>query len=129
MKGVSGGLKGELSQFRELQAFAQFGTSDLDAATRRQLDRGQRATELLKQPQFEPLSMAEESVVLYALNRGLLDDVPVAKVPGFEDGLRKFLASNHPDLLRDVTSSPVMNDDVDGRMRSIISQFKETVPY
>ena len=69
MQSVSGGLKGELAQFRELQAFAQFGTSDLDAATRRQLERGQRVTELLKQPQYSPLSLAEEVVVIYALTR------------------------------------------------------------
>ena len=76
MKAVSGGLKGDMSQYRELAAFAQFGTSDLDAATRRQLERGQRATEVLKQDQFQPLSLAEEVVVIYALTGGLLDDVP-----------------------------------------------------
>ncbi|MFN0146363.1 MAG: F0F1 ATP synthase subunit alpha, partial [Dehalococcoidia bacterium] len=129
MKSVSGGLKGEMSQFRELQAFAQFGTSDLDVSTRRQLERGQRATELLKQPQFTPLSMAEESVVLHALSGGYLDDVPVNKVRSFEDGLRKFLASNHPELLKGITDNPVMSDDLTGRMKSVITTFKDTVPY
>jgi F-type H+-transporting ATPase subunit alpha len=129
MKAVSGGLKGEMSQFRELQAFAQFGTSDLDAATRRQLERGQRATELLKQPQFAPLSMAEETVVLYALSGGLLDDVPVNKVRPFEDALRKFLGSNHPELLRDIAANPVMSPELQEQMRGIISTFKTTVPY
>ena len=129
VKAVSGGLKGEMSQFRELQAFAQFGTSDLDQATRRQLERGQRATELLKQPQFGPLSMAEEAVVLYALSSGSLDDVPVAKVRSFEEGLRKFLASNHPDLLRDLTANPVSSPEVQERMKSVIATFKQTVPY
>jgi F-type H+/Na+-transporting ATPase subunit alpha len=129
MKSVSGGLKGEMSQFRELQAFAQFGTSDLDAATRRQLDRGLRATELLKQPQFTPLSMSEETVVLHSLSSGLLDDVPVNKVRGFEDGLRKFLGSNHPELLKAIADAPVMNEELGSRMASVITTFKDTVPY
>ncbi len=129
MKSVSGGLKGEMSQFRELQAFAQFGTSDLDSATRRQLERGQRATELLKQPQFSPLSMAEETVVLFSLSSGLLDDVPVNKVSAFEDGLRKFLASNHPDALRDIAANPVMTPELTERLRSIVGTFKQTVPF
>ncbi len=129
MKAVSGGLKGEMSQFRELQAFAQFGTSDLDAATRRQLERGQRATELLKQPQFTPLSMAEESVVLYALSGGMLDDVPVAKVSSFEAGLRSFLSSNHPELLKELTDNPVSSPEVQEQMKGAINTFKQTVPF
>ncbi len=129
MKTVSGGLKGEMSQFRELQAFAQFGTSDLDAATRRQLERGQRATELLKQPQFTPLSMAEEVAVLFSLSSGLLDDVPVAKVRPFEDALRKFLASNNPEVLRDIAASPVMTPELTEKLRGIITTFKTTVPF
>src|SRR6185295_7006504 len=129
MKSVSGGLKGEMSQFRELQAFAQFGTSDLDAATRRQLERGQRATELLKQPQFTPLSMAEESVVLYALSGGMLDDVPVAKVSSFEAGLRSFLSSNHPELLKELTDNPLSSPEVQEQMKGAINTFKQTVPF
>jgi len=129
MKTVSGGLKGEMSQFRELQAFAQFGTSDLDAATRRQLERGQRATELLKQPQFTPLSMAEEVAVLFSLSSGMLDDVPVAKVRSFEDGLRKFLASNNPEVLRDIAASPVMTPELTEKLRGVITTFKTTVPF
>jgi F-type H+-transporting ATPase subunit alpha len=129
MKAVSGGLKGEMSQYRELQAFAQFGTSDLDASTRRQLERGQRATELLKQPEYAPLSMAEETVVLFALSRGLLDDVPVSKIASFEENIRKYLASNVPELLRDITENPVMTDDLEQRLRSTIQSFKDTVPY
>jgi len=129
MKTVSGGLKGEMSQFRELQAFAQFGTSDLDAATRRQLERGQRATELLKQPQFTPLSLAEEVAVLFSLSSGMLDDVPVAKVRAFEDGLRKFLASNNPEVLRDIAASPVMTPELTENLRGVITTFKTTVPF
>ena len=129
MKSVSGTLKGDMSQFRELQAFAQFGTSDLDAATRRQLERGQRATEILKQGQFAPLSLAEEVAVIYSLTGGLLDDVPVAKVTPFEDGLRKFLASNHPELLSEITANPVMTPELTEKLKAVISSFKQTVPF
>ena len=129
MKTVSGGLKGDMAQFRELQAFAQFGTSDLDAATRRQLERGQRATEVLKQGQFQPLSLAEETAVIFSLTQGLLDDVPVAKVRDFEAGLRRFMASNHPELLAEVTDNPVMTPEFSAKLTSAINTFKTTVPY
>ncbi len=129
MKSVSGGLKAEMSQYRELQAFAQFGTSDLDASTRRQLERGQRATELLKQGLLVPLSQAEEVAVIYSLTGGLLDDVPVAKVQNFEAELRKFMASNHPDVLKDITENPVMSPELTERLKAAINSFKQTVPF
>jgi F-type H+-transporting ATPase subunit alpha len=129
MKTVSGGLKGDMSQYRELAAFAQFGASDLDAATRRQLERGQRATEVLKQDQFTPLSLAEEVVVIYALTGGLLDDVPVAKVRAFEGELRKFLGSNNPELMAEIEGNPVMTPELQERVRGVIQTFKDTVPY
>jgi F-type H+-transporting ATPase subunit alpha len=129
MKAVSGGLKGDMSQYRELAAFAQFGTSDLDAATRRQLERGQRATEVLKQDQFQPLSLAEEVVVIYALTGGLLDDVPVNKVRAFEAELRKYLGSNQRDLVAEIQASPVMTPELQERLKSVITTFKDTVPY
>jgi F-type H+-transporting ATPase subunit alpha len=129
MKSVSGGLKAEMSQFRELQAFAQFGTSDLDASTRRQLERGQRATELLKQGLLVPLSQAEEVAVIYSLTGGLLDDVPVTKVQGFEAELRKFMASNHPEILREITDNPVMSPELTERLKAAINTFKQTVPF
>jgi F-type H+-transporting ATPase subunit alpha len=129
MKSVSAGLKGEHAQFRELQAFAQFGTSDLDAATRRQLERGLRVNEILKQGQFEPLDLAEESVVILALKEGYLDDVPVEKVGSFEAGLRGYLASNHPDLRSKILAERVLSDDIAGSIRGAIKTFKEAVPY
>src|SRR6185295_14801885 len=129
MKTVSGTLKGDMSQFRELQAFAQFGTSDLDAATRRQLERGQRATEVLKQGQFAPLSLSEEVAVIYSLTGGLLDDVPVAKVRGFEDELRKFMASNHPELLEEIRNSPILTPELTEKLKRVIGTFKQTVPF
>ncbi|MEO9256607.1 MAG: F0F1 ATP synthase subunit alpha [Tepidiformaceae bacterium] len=129
MKTVSGTLKGDMSQFRELQAFAQFGTSDLDASTRRQLERGQRATEILKQGQFQPLSLAEEVAVIYSLTGGLLDDVPVEKIRSFEEALRKFMASNHPELLEEITANPVMTPEYTEKLKAAITTFKQTVPF
>jgi F-type H+-transporting ATPase subunit alpha len=129
MKSVAGTLKGDMSQFRELQAFAQFGTSDLDAATRRQLERGQRATEVLKQGLLSPLSLSEEVAIIFALTGGLLDDVPVNKVQAFEAGLRKFLASNHPDLLKKIADQRVLSPEISDALRAAISTFKTTVPF
>jgi F-type H+-transporting ATPase subunit alpha len=129
MKTVSGGLKGEMSQYRELAAFAQFGASDLDAATRRQLERGQRATEVLKQDQFTPLSLAEEVVIVNALTSGQMDDVPVVKLKSFETELRKFLGSNERDLVGQVQSNPVMTPELAERVKAAVQTFKDTVPY
>ncbi|PFG74401.1 F0F1 ATP synthase subunit alpha [Tepidiforma thermophila] len=129
MKAVSAGLKAEMSQYRELAAFAQFGTSDLDAATRRQLERGQRATEILKQDQFQPLSLAEEVFVIYALTSGMLDDVPVPKIRSFENELRKYLASNEKALMDEIQANPVMTPELQERITNVIKTFKETVPY
>ena len=129
MKTVSGTLKGDMSQYRELQAFAQFGTSDLDAATRRQLERGQRATEVLKQPQFSPLSMAEQVGIMFALSQGHLDDVPVDKVADFDAQLRRFLNSNHPELLDQITNEKVLTDEISQKLTEVITSFKQTVPF
>ena len=129
MKTVSGTLKGDMSQYRELQAFAQFGTSDLDAATRRQLERGQRATEVLKQPQFSPLSMSEEVAIMFALSQGHLDDVAVNKVSDFDSQLRRFMTTNHPELLQQIADEKVLTDDISAKLTAAITSFKQTVPF
>jgi len=129
MKTVSGGLKGDHAQFRELQAFAQFGTSDLDAATRRQLERGQRVNEVLKQGLFAPLDLGEEVAVIFALTQGMLDDVPVEKIAAFEREFRSFLASNQPDLLQKIEAEKSMSDDVQSALAAAVKTFKDTVPY
>ncbi len=129
MKTVSGTLMLDLAQYRSLLAFAQFGTSDLDSATRRQLERGQRATELLKQPQFAPLSLSEEVTVVFALNQGLLDDVPVTKVRSFQTELRKFLASNHPELMSRISNERALNPEIEAGLRGAVATFKQTVPF
>ncbi len=129
MKTVAGRLKGDLAQYNELQAFAQFGTSDLDAATRRQLERGQRAVEVMKQPQYRPLSMAQEVTILYALNNGYLDDVPVDKIRDFEAAFHKFIASSHPEIIDAIRSEKVLGDEPAKRLGDAITEFKNTVPY
>ena len=129
MKAVAGRLKLDHAQFRELQAFAQFGTSDLDVATKRQLDRGLRVNEVLKQGQFAPLSLAEEVVVIYSVTQGLMDDVEVEKVAAFEEGLRKFLLTNHQDLAAKIESEKDLSEELDAEVRKVIETFKETMPY
>ena len=129
MRSVSGRLKLDHAQFRELQAFAQFGTSDLDVATQRQIERGLRANEILKQPQFAPLSLAEEVAVIFALTQGLLDDVPTEKVASFESAFVSYLASNRPELAAKIESERELTDEIDGEVRAAVEDFKETVPY
>ena len=105
MKKVAGRIKGELAQYREMAAFAQFG-SDLDASTQRLLARGARLTELLKQPQYSPLPVEEQVCVIYAGIRGYLDPLPVDRVRAFEDGLLGALRSQHADILDAIRDSP-----------------------
>ena len=111
MKKVAGKIKGELAQYREMAAFAQFG-SDLDATTQRLLNRGSRLTELLKQPQFSPLKMEEQVCVIYAGVNGYLDALPVNRVRAFEDGLLSLLRSSTAGLLDDIRTSKDLSDDI-----------------
>ncbi|MBI2761071.1 MAG: F0F1 ATP synthase subunit alpha [Chloroflexi bacterium] len=129
MKDVAGRLRLDMSQYRELQAFAQFGTSDLDAATRRQLERGQRAVEVLKQPQFQPMDAAQEVIVLYALSNGFIDDVPVEKVRQFEAALLDFMGSNHPEIGRAILQEKRISPELGAQVDSAIREFKANVPY
>ena len=129
MKQVAGQLRIDMAQYRELQAFAQFGTSDLDAATRRQLERGQRAQEILKQPQYEPLSMAEQVEIFWALNNGSLDDVPVEKVQAFEAAFHKFMESNKPEIAAKLMDKKILDDEIEAALKTALTDFKNTVPY
>jgi F-type H+/Na+-transporting ATPase subunit alpha len=129
MKQVAGRLKGDMAQYGELQAFAQFGTDDLDAVTRRQLERGQRTVEVLKQPQYQPLSLVEEVAVLFALTNGLMDDVPVDKVRAFETGFRKFVLSSHPEIAEAINREKALTDETSAALTSAAQEFKTTVPY
>src|SRR4029077_14079662 len=116
MKKVAGRIKGELAQYREMAAFAQFG-SDLDATTQRLLNRGARLTELLKQPQFSPLKMEEQVIVIYAGVNGYLDPIPVAKVRGFEQGLLSLARGKHADLLDSIRKSGDLSDADAGKLK------------
>jgi F-type H+-transporting ATPase subunit alpha len=129
MKQVAGQLRINMAQYRELQAFAQFGTSDLDAATRRQLERGQRAQEILKQPQYQPLSMAQQVQIFWALNNGFMDDVPVEKVQSFEAAFHKYMESNKPEIAKRIMQEMTLNDQIEADLRSAVGEFKNTVPY
>ena len=125
IKKLGGGVRLALAQFRELAAFAQFA-SDLDEATRKQLERGQRVTELMKQKQYSPLSVAEMAVSLYAANEGLLDDVEANKIVDFEDALHAFVNSNHAELMETINSTGDYNDEIAANIKAAIESFKAT---
>jgi F-type H+-transporting ATPase subunit alpha len=128
IKKLGGGVRLALAQFRELAAFAQFA-SDLDEATRRQLERGQRVTELMKQKQYAPLSVAEMALSLYAVNEGFLDDVPVAKVVAFEAALHAHAGANHADVLSKINATGDYNDEIAGALRKAVEAFKAMGAY
>ncbi|HMH69299.1 MAG TPA: F0F1 ATP synthase subunit alpha [Pinirhizobacter sp.] len=125
VKKLSGGIKLSLAQFRELAAFAQFA-SDLDAATRAQLDRGQRVTELMKQAQYSPLSIAELGVSVFAAEKGYLDDLPVNKVLPFEKGLHAFMRQNHGELMSKIEKTGDWNNDIEATFKAAADEFKKT---
>lgn len=124
MKKVAGRLKLDLAQYRSLAAFAQFGSS-LDRATREQLERGQRMTEILKQPQYQPYSLASEVLIIYAGVNGLLDDIPVEKVRAFESGFLRFMEASHPDVGRKITDSKDLDADNEAALKRAIDEFKK----
>src|SRR6476659_1455288 len=125
MKGLSGGIRTDLAQYRELAAFAQFA-SDLDAATRKQLDRGARVTELLKQAQYSPLPISLMGASLFAVNKGYFDDIEVKRVLPFETGLHGWLKDKHAALLNKLESNKAMDKDAEAELTSAIEAFKKT---
>ena len=128
IKKISGGIKLALAQYRELAAFSQFA-SDLDEATRRQLEHGQRVEELMKQPQFKPMTVAEMGVVLYAANEGYIEDVPVNKILDFEQDLLGYVNSEHGDWMRSITETGDYSDEIVDHMKSAIEAFKASHSY
>ncbi len=125
MKKVAGRIKGELAQYREMAAFAQFG-SDLDATTQRLLNRGSRLTELLKQPQFSPLKMEEQVCVVYTGVNGYLDPLPVERVRAFEDGLLGLLRGQHADILDAIRSSRDLDDATAAKLKGVVDSYAKT---
>ena len=127
MRQVAGRLRLDLSQYRELAAFAQFA-SDLDKRTRDQLERGKRMEELLKQDQYQPMPVAQQVIVLFAGGNGLLDDVPVDKVRQFEKELLRFLSSSHPGIEQALTKEKALSPDTEKLLRGAIDEFKKSSP-
>ena len=120
---VAGRLRLDLAQYRELATFAQFGTADLDAATRAQLARGQLATEVLKQPQYAPLSLEEEVVILFAVNSGAMEEVPLDRTAQFEEGLIRHISGNHPDILASIQETRDITDDTEAKLNEAIAAY------
>ncbi|MFT7387806.1 MAG: F-type H+-transporting ATPase subunit alpha [Candidatus Endobugula sp.] len=125
VKKLSGGIRTALAQYRELAAFSQFA-SDLDDATKAQLDQGERVTELMKQKQYTPLSIAEMGVVLFAANEGYLNDIEVVKIGAFESALLSYMASEHGELMNQINDSGNYNDEISSKFKSALEAFKAT---
>ena len=129
MKSVSGSLKIQMAQFRELETFAQFGTSDLDDATKQQLDRGQRILELLKQNEASPITMEQQVCMFHIANDGVLDDIPVEKVKEFEMGWYDYAESNMSEVLSTIKSSGELSDDAKKTISEISSKYKKSMGF
>ena len=125
VKGQSGGIRNDLAQYRELAAFAQFA-SDLDEATRKQLDRGARVTELLKQKQYSPLPISLMSASLFAVNKGYMDDIDVKKILPFEHGLHAYLKDKHAAMLAKVEDTRALDKDAEAELNSAVAAFKKS---
>ncbi len=123
MKQVAGQLRLDLAQYREMAAFAQFG-SDLDAATQAQLSRGERLVELLKQDQYKPLSVAQQIIAIFAGVRGLLEDIAIEDVKRFETGLLNFIAEKHPDIISGIEKDKKLDDAKEAKLKEVIQEYK-----
>ena len=123
VKKLGGGIRLALAQFRELAAFAQFA-SDLDEATRKQIERGRRVTELMKQKQYSPLTVAEMAASLYAADRGYLDDIPLEQVGPFEAALHSFVNSERADLMQRINEAGDFNEDIEAGLKAALDDFK-----
>ena len=128
IKKLGGGVRLALAQFRELAAFAQFA-SDLDEATRRQLDRGRMVTELMKQPQYQPLQVWEMALTLFAANNGYFDDIEVPKALAAEKALREFAKSNHGSLVEEIERDKKFSKEVEAKLHELLKDFKKNGAY
>ena len=125
IKKLGGGIRLALAQYRELAAFAQFA-SDLDESTRSQLEHGQRVTELMKQKQYKPMSVAQMAVSIYAVEKGFLKDVEIDKIMDFEESLQSFMASEYAELMAEIDKTGNYNDDIDAQLKAALEKFKQT---
>jgi F-type H+-transporting ATPase subunit alpha len=128
MRQVAGRMRLDMAAFRELAAFAQFG-SDLDEATRRQLDRGLRVQEVLKQGQYEPLPLVDQIIIFYAVTNGLLDDVDLGKIKGFEEALLRYMRDSHPELHKTIATGARLDDETQAALRQAVQDFKVAAAY
>jgi F-type H+-transporting ATPase subunit alpha len=128
MRQVAGKLKLDLAQYRNLAAFAQFG-SDLDKATREQLERGQRLTELLKQPQYEPMRLDRQVIVIYAGTNGYLDDIPVEKIRSFETAFIRYMDATHPTMGETIMTRREIDAETEATLKQAIQEFKLAGTY
>ena len=129
MRQVAGRLKLELAQYRSLEAFAQFGTSELDKATRQQLERGQRTTEVLKQPLYSPIAVEKQVMILYVAINDYLDDIPVDKISAFESAFYTFMDTNHPEIGKDIAEKKELKPDTENALKNAILEFKKGFSY
>lgn len=125
IKKLGGGVRMALAQFRELEAFAQFA-SDLDVTTRKQLERGQRITEILKQKQYKPMTVADMAIALFIVDRGYLDDIEIKKVVDFEESLLDFVRQEHKNLLEKINKELTLTDEIEAKLHDITKEFKKT---
>jgi F-type H+-transporting ATPase subunit alpha len=124
MKQVAGRLRLDLAQYRELEAFAQFG-SELDQATQKQLARGERVVEVLKQPQYRPMPVEQQVMIIFAVTNGFLDDVPVESIRAWEQGFRDYMSAEHRDVGEEIRTRKVLGDDLSARLRAAIDAYKQ----
>jgi F-type H+-transporting ATPase subunit alpha len=129
MRQVAGRLRIDMAQYRELATFAQFGTADLDKATRAQLERGQRITEILKQPQYAPMPLEKEVTILYAVTNGYLDDIPIEKIAAFEQAFHHFMETNHPEVGQRIVVDKEIKTETEEALKKAISEFKQSASY
>ena len=126
MKQVAGRLRMDLAQYRELAAFAQFGTAELDRATRAQLERGQRLSEILKQPLYVPMPVEKQVMILYAAINGYTDDIPVEKISEFEAGFHRFMETSHPEVVSVIAREKSISDETEELLKAAIQEFKQS---
>ncbi|MDA9558072.1 F0F1 ATP synthase subunit alpha, partial [Vibrio sp.] len=125
IKKLSGGIRTALAQYRELAAFAQF-SSDLDAATKRQLDHGQKVTELMKQKQYAPMSVFDQALTIFAAERGYLEDVELNKVLDFEAALLSFARAQYADFAAEIDKKGAFDKDIEAQLKKLTDEFKAT---
>ena len=127
MKQVAGRLRLDLAQYRELEAFTQFAT-ELDPATQRQLDRGARTVEVLKQPQYRPMPVEQQVMIIFAVTNGFLDDVAVDAIRDWERGFHDFMAAQHPEIGEEIRTRKTLSEDLTGQLKRAIEEYKALGP-